>query len=66
MCTQTCQNSFLFETKEISDDYMFVRETTSLFNIGEWEAQLLYLMLMYNSNHTGNNSSTPKTHLTPR
>jgi len=44
---------FLFETKEISNDYEFVRETTSLFNIGEWEAQALYLMLMYNSNHTG-------------
>ena len=25
---------FMFETKEISDDYEFVREATSLFNIG--------------------------------
>ena len=39
---------FMFETTEISNDYEFVKEATSLFNISEWEAQALYLILKYN------------------
>ena len=45
---------FLFETKEISNDYEFVNESSRLFNITQWEGRTLYLILMYNSNHTGN------------
>ena len=45
---------FLFETKEISNDYEFVNESSRLFNITQWEGRTLYLILVYNSNHTGN------------